>query len=163
MSVDISVYLGPYIVFKTKKIPQRIETYHKFFCNNPICSFYNKNLRKGDCFCVKCGSKIETKLETYQEDMCLFEYAENKGINEQVNPSCVKFNTEFQVWFPNIGLKRNSSWDVKYDRVFDDLTDLNVQNEIETVKNHCSKAIKILEEEYEVDAEICWGIIKTEH
>jgi hypothetical protein len=162
MGLEYHVYLGPYIQFKTKKIPQRQEEYEKFSCRNEKCPKFDKGIRGDIEFCAKCGKVPERQIEHYQEDMCLFEYAEKMGIEDEVNPDFSnEENGDTQIWFPNLNLKRHTNWDVKYDEVWEDLSTLNVQEEIELVKIKCARAIEVLEAEYGVKAEIRWGLISS--
>lgn len=162
MGCDYSVYLGPYIQFKTQKKPTILEKYDKFACTNVQCPQHDKALTSDVKFCVRCGTKITPQIEEVEEDQWIVDFAEEMEINDEVYPDqSDESNGDTQIWFPIIENNRDCSWDVKYDEVWEDLTDLDIKAEIKRVKKECAKALKVLEKFYGMKAEIRWGLISS--
>lgn len=163
MGVDYAVYLGPYIQFKTKKKLTKKANYDKYACANAQCKKLNVPLTSDVQFCSACGDKIEPQSVGVDEEWYLYEFAEEMGINDEVYPDDQEDEGgDTQIWFPYIEKsKRDRSWDIKYNTVWEDLTDLDIKAEIQQVYDECAKALKVLEEAYGTKPEVRWGLISS--
>ncbi len=170
MGIDYNVYVGPYIEIETKKQPTKQKEYEYKACLNNKCKLFReaqrtKNHGYGEPpakFCSQCGGEIKTIKETLDEEYDVYELCEEFGILDQVSPDYSDSeNGDTQLFFPRIEDRKGGSLNIKYDEVWEDLSDLDVAVEIEKVKQECSKALEVLEKAYGVKPKIKWGVISS--
>jgi hypothetical protein len=162
MSVDYRVYLGPYIEIKTKGLTRKV-IYDHFACRNKTCKRLNKAIdsKVDQDYCAACGKPIKNHPEEVEEEWFPLEMAAEEGILNEVCPDGQDEDEEgdTQLWFPRLEIEREMSWSVKYDSVWEDMTDLDVKAEIAKVESECANALVVLERVYGSKPVIKWGII----
>lgn len=161
MGIDYNVYAGPYIEIKVTKLPTHKVEWEFHACPNAMCNSFRKS--QNGKFCCNCGTPIRLFKEESDEAWDdLHGMAEELGIDDQVSPDfSEETNGDTQIWYPILDNRMGGSWSVKYENVWEDLTDLDVKVEIRKVEEQCDKALKILEEIYGVKPAIKWGIISS--
>ncbi len=159
MGVDYNVYVGPYVEIEILKKPTKKETYEYPGCPKPICRKYHEAQNKAK-FCSDCGAAIETIVEEVDEEWDIYELLEHHEVIGEMYPDSIdEENGDTQLFFPCAEDLKAGSWSLKYDSVWEDLSDLNVEEEIQKVKDQCSKSLAILEEVYGAKPVVKWGVI----
>jgi hypothetical protein len=160
MGVDTNLSVGPYMVVKGVKEVTRTEKV--LTCSNIDCevNIKNKN-RKGDNNCNKCGSPITKKSYNVVEKIKAKDYF--WGVEEfedelcYTDPMCGESN----IYVPNDlspFSKKNKSND--NDESID-LTDVNIQEEIDWFKEKYKKIIDYITAEFGEDSvSIRYGAIQ---
>jgi hypothetical protein len=155
MGVDYSVYLGPYI--EIERGTTRMVKFNITTCININCTEH-QNPALGN-FCKVCGSKVGV-VETEDEDeICSHElWEEHEILRKQLFPE-ESYDDSVDIWIPQIETKRKKGWSLKYNKCFQDMTDINPKDEIEMVKKQCKESLDIITQAYGKEPVIKWGIM----
>jgi predicted RNA-binding Zn-ribbon protein involved in translation (DUF1610 family) len=159
MSIDTNLHVGPYLVqLKTKEteVEKTIKT-----CSNDNCQININNERQTSKFCPNCGSPvlekiyIETEIMDICDILCNNEEFENELSNiDQMG--CRKDN----IIISNGGSPFDEDRWTEDDDICD-LTNVNVQEEIEWFKNEYKTILEAIEKELGENAyEIKYGVIQ---
>jgi hypothetical protein len=159
MSVDSNVSVGPYMIIKGEK--EVITTEKVLTCSNIDCevNIKNKN-RKGDNNCNKCGSPIAKKSYEVVERIKAKDYFRgNEEFEDELcytDPMCGSSN----IFLPNTSSPFNKK-NYNGDDEVTDLTDINIQEEIDWVKEKYKKIIDYITAEYGEDSVVVrYGVIQ---
>jgi hypothetical protein len=148
MGVDYCVYIGPYIEVPASNKPSKEVTVMYPGCQK--C-----NVARNGKFCVDCGDLIVTLTSKEKEEIDPEEIIEEYDLKGQIEYS---YDDDDEVWMPIYEDMFFISMNIKYEKENEDLTDINIQDEIAEVEKHCDKALKTLEKFYGVKPVVKWGL-----
>lgn len=154
MSMDYCVYVGPYIEFPNVEIPIQIVTNTYSICDNPTCSKQSKS-QDGN-FCKYCGKervivkkeeKIKVPIYRFLEDV------ESRWKYDSDNCTLIVMAVN--------AATRSFYFDIKYDDVAQDLSNINANEAILEIKNEFSEQVSKLENIFKSKAIFKWGIVSV--
>lgn len=155
MGVDYHVYVGPYIEIKAKELTQTVSFQYRG-CTNSICN--KKDTSQVGNFCSQCGQPITLIDAEEEEQVDVYEALENLKI-ENLDPGSE--DKDYIRLYPNHDELVTVSANIKYDGLSEDLSNLDIQEEIDKVKVLFSKELRLLEETYGAKPVIKWGIFSN--
>ena len=161
MGVDTNLSVGPYMIIEGEK--EVTITEQIFTCSNGDCEINIKNKnRKGKNNCDQCGSPITNKSFSFVEKKMAKDYF--RDADEFKNELCY---TDSMCCVGNIFISYCGSpfkkiiYDYRYGDDVIDLTDVNIQEEIDWFKEKYKKIIDYITSEYgEKSVDIRYGVIQ---
>lgn len=158
MGVDYYIYVGPYIEVKTAEMPKRKGGVTSSVCKNLSCK--NRGVYSNQKFCPQCGSPIITAQEEIEERMSLDDIMEECE-GEPIYPDRFSNQRDVDIWIPHHESLRSSGGNVKYDDIFDDMSDVDINAEIQKVRDICKVALEKIEKIYGIKPSIKWGVMSS--
>lgn len=170
MSIDLTTYLGPYVLCKTHKVE---EVRKKRACSNTACSKYESEVwDKSTQFCPSCGSGILEREYTVTVANVNRNEVQCDLLREAlVVPAGDEMwqmmkDQDFHIWISNYGniAPRRFSNNPREGSHFSPITPEIMVSESDAFYARFEKEIQILRQEYgEENVSLGWGMVHYVH
>jgi hypothetical protein len=157
MSIDYTVYIGPYVQCKVSKEKVNHEVR---VCPNQSCEQSKLNFPPNVSFCPSCGSKVKSKTISKEHDS-QHPYDIAREFNEDLNNHYFE-EPGYHYFFQNSNIKwkgRKLQFDPEDEEFIQDFAEVSRELEIHTFSQVFKEAIDILIKHYGAgNVAIKWGI-----